>query len=489
MDYLDRRRTGILLHPTSLPGRADHGDLGHSAYRFIEFLTRCGISLWQLLPLGPTHEDNSPYQCLSVHAGDPALISLEWLEDRNWLDINKIRLKANDPAFRQQCLFMAWRNFKQYAEALEMQQFEVFCQQQANWLDDYALYMAIRQKQHNKGWTDWPTALRDREPESLSRLRSQLADKLNQIRFEQYVFFTQWLEIKHYANQHGIGLFGDMPIFVAHDSADVWANRENFLLDETGQPRVVAGVPPDYFSETGQRWGNPHYNWQYMQEHDFDWWHLRMQTQLQLFDVIRVDHFRGFEAYWEIPAEAETAIDGRWVKAPGEALLNSLHDHFGNLPLVAEDLGIITEEVEALRRQFKLPGMKILQFAFDGNADNVYLPHNHETNCVVYTGTHDNDTTLGWYQALNTEQQQIIDDYLGYAAGNTMPWPLNRTTLASVARLAVLPMQDILGLGEGQRMNTPGTTEGNWQWRFQWEQIPEGLEEKLMEMVGIYGRK
>ncbi|MCW9024097.1 MAG: 4-alpha-glucanotransferase [Gammaproteobacteria bacterium] len=488
-NFSEHRRAGILLHPTSLPGGQDHGDLGHDAYRFIEFLAASGISVWQTLPLGPTHEDGSPYQCLSAHAGNPDLISLDWLIDKNWLDVSLITSDKTEPEYREQCLKQALAGFTQQADSEQQQAYTEFCSRHQGWLDDYCLFVAIKQHYNGKGWTDWPTPLRLRDPNALEEISQALADKIEQARFEQFIFFSQWVEIRDYAHQHGVYIFGDMPIFVAHDSADVWSKQEYFLLDEQGQATVIAGVPPDYFSETGQRWGNPLYNWPLMIENGFEWWVDRIRTQLELFDIVRVDHFRGFEAYWEIPATEETAINGHWVKAPGEALLKTLYETFSDLSLVAEDLGIITAEVDALRKDFHLPGMKILQFAFGGDASNPYLPHNHEACSVVYTGTHDNDTTLSWYTSLPEEQQKQILEYMGCKSDADMPWPIIKMALASVADMAVLPMQDILALDGEHRMNKPGTTEGNWNWRFEWEQIPAGLAEKMQVLIKRYGRK
>ena len=484
---LARRRTGVLLHPTSLPSVNAHGDLGHDAYRFVEFLAASGVTVWQVLPLGPTHPDGSPYQCLSVHAGNPLLISLDWLVDRDWLKAKTV--PANPTASdRRDCLAKAFRGFQQHGDAKVKRKFEKFKHDKHDWLDDYALFQVIRAQQASKGWLDWPVKLRDRQPEQIAQFSDQYAEALEEERFIQYVFFSQWLELRKYAHRHGVLLFGDMPIFVAHDSADVWANRDYFQLDETGQSIVVAGVPPDYFSATGQRWGNPHYDWTCMTADGFAWWVGRMHTQLELFDLIRIDHFRGFEAYWEIAAEAKTAEGGHWVKAPGEALLQRLHDEFHELPLVAEDLGIITPEVEALRDQFELPGMKILQFAFGSGPENPYLPHNCVPKSVIYTGTHDNDTTVGWYESCDPAIREALDDYLGCSAASDMPWPLIRTALASVSRLAVLPMQDLLELDSRHRMNTPGTTEDNWQWEFEWTQLPVDLAEHLRHLNSVYGR-
>ena len=480
---LANRRAGVLLHPTSLPS----ADLGHDAYRFIEFLAASGITIWQVLPLGPTHPDGSPYQCLSVHAGNPQLISLDWLVDRHWLTAKSVPAKLTAEV-RRECLAKAFKGFKSQANQKIIQTFEEFKQAKFGWLEDYVLFQVIRSQQKSKGWLAWPKKLRDRDEQSLTQFTSKHIDALEEERFIQYVFFQQWLELRRYAHQHGVLLFGDMPIFVAHDSADVWASRQNFRLDEAGRSLVVAGVPPDYFSATGQRWGNPHYDWNQMQADGFSWWLDRMSTQLELFDLIRIDHFRGFEAYWEISAEAKTAVGGHWVKVPGEALLQCLFDEFHELPLVAEDLGIITPEVEALRDQFHLPGMKILQFAFGSGPENPYLPHNCIPNSVIYTGTHDNDTTLGWYQTCDSTVRETLDDYLGCGADAAMPWPFIRAALASVARLAILPMQDLLALDSRHRMNVPGSCEGNWQWRFDWPQLPANLVERLRHLNTQYGR-
>ncbi len=483
----NRRRAGLLLHVTSLPGGVGNGDLGPEAYRFIEFLSASAFSVWQVLPLGPTHDDGSPYQCLSVHAGNPLLISLEWLQGRGWLESAGKGEEMSAAEYRLSCLQQAWNGFRQRATEEERAQLEAFVSEHAEWLDDFALYMALRQEQEGRAWSQWPEPLRDREPAALDEARERLRDTIEAICFQQYLFFRQWSELRTYAREHGVLLFGDMPIFVAYDSAEVWAHREYFTVDERGRALTVAGVPPDYFSATGQLWGNPLYRWDRMQEDGFRWWIERMRTQLELFDFVRIDHFRGFEACWEIPGDAQTAIEGRWVKVPGEALLNTLRETFHALPLVAEDLGVITPEVEALRDRFGLPGMKILQFAFGGDAGNPYLPHNHQRRSVVYTGTHDNDTTLGWYRSLDDGVKGHLEEYLGHP-GEKMPWPLIRTALASVACLAMLPMQDILELGSEHRMNTPGTTEGNWRWRFRWEQVDGNLPSRLSHLNRLYGR-
>ena len=488
---LDKRRAGILLHPTSLPGPYGSGVLGVDAYRFVDFLNDYGFSVWQTLPLGPTHGDGSPYQSQSVHAGNPGLIDLQWLVDKGWLDEHDLLNCFADVLGRSKCILIAFNTFRRLSEEQEndeeCRKFKQFIKEQAFWLDDYALYCALKQENLNKSWIDWPEPLKKRKKKALSKARERLKYEIFFYQFEQYLFFSQWLALKEYANSKGIYLFGDLPIFVAHDSADVWAQRQYFKLDEEGKTEVVAGVPPDYFSETGQRWGNPHYQWDAMAASGFSWWKERIETQQLLFDVIRIDHFRGFEACWEIPAHEETAINGHWVKAPGEQLLEALYQAYPKLSLVAEDLGIITEEVEALREQFNLPGMKIMQFAFSGEPGNPYLPHNHQVNSVVYTGTHDNDTTLSWLETISEDEKHFIREYFNYPY-ESLNLVLMSVTMASVSRLAVLPLQDLLQLGAGHRMNTPGTIEDNWQWRFGWEQITEETQTIARKMNTLYGR-
>lgn len=478
-----RRRAGILLHPTSLPD----GDFGPNAFRFIDFMTACGMTVWQMLPLGPTHDDGSPYQCLSVHAGSPRLISLEILVQRGWLSAEN---PAPDPtvsaAYRATRLAQARQGFMQRGSAEDHAAFKTFLAEY-RWLKDFALYTALHQENAARSWLDWPVLLRDRDPRAVEEAQHRLADAIEQICFEQFIFFCQWYTLKQYANERGILLFGDMPIFVAHDSADVWTHRHYFKLDQSGQPFVVAGVPPDYFSATGQRWGNPHYEWARMQADGFQWWIERMTTQFALFDLVRIDHFRGFEACWEIPAQNPTAEGGNWVKVPGDALFGVLQKKFSTLPLVAEDLGIITPEVDALREKYHLPGMKILQFAFEGGPTNPYLPHNHKKDSVAYTGTHDNNTTLGWFQELSYPAQNYIMEYLAKPL-ESMPLPLIRSALASVACLAIIPMQDALRLDAEHRMNLPGTSQGNWGWRYTWNQVPDDLAARLRRMVEMYGR-
>ncbi|MBW9261372.1 MAG: 4-alpha-glucanotransferase [Candidatus Thiodiazotropha sp. (ex. Lucinisca nassula)] len=481
---LKRRRAGVLLHITSLPGSAAAGDLGSNAYRFVDFLVASGMTVWQILPIGPTMHDNSPYQSSSVYAGNPRLISLEMLLERGWLDEmpeGPISDEEKSNAIQSAC-----KRFHDSASDEERHDYQRFMAEQKHWLEDYALFQALKQEEC-ACWWDWHVTLRDRKPQALAMARARLKSVIEAVSFEQYLFYTQWMRLKHYANERGVLLFGDVPIFVAHDSAEVWAHREIFDLLEDGHPRVVAGVPPDYFSETGQRWGNPLYCWDKLAEENFSFWVNRLKAQSTLFDLLRIDHFRGFEAYWEIPAEEETAVNGHWVEAPGEELFGVLYRELPDLELVAEDLGVITPEVEALRKAYDLPGMKILQFAFSGGADNPYLPFHHTRDAVVYTGTHDNDTTLGWYTGLDDQSREFVDDYLGKPR-EIMPWPMIRSALASRANLAILPLQDILGLDGNHRMNTPGTTEGNWDWRFDWEMVKPETESRLMHRVKMYGR-
>jgi 4-alpha-glucanotransferase len=479
---LTDRRAGVLLHPTSLPDSRDQGSLGPDARRFIDFLQAAGFTVWQVLPLGPTHSDRSPYQCLSVHAGDEQLINLEDLVTRGWL-----KAASSSSADFYNCLAAVHEGFEKSARPAEHAAYNAFKLENAYWLEDYALYRAVRKSLGNASWYHWPVPLRDREAAALRKFARAQEKVIEQVCFEQYLFFLQWFDLRSYAHAHGVCLFGDMPIYVAYDSADVWANRELFTLDEHGGLEVVAGVPPDYFSATGQRWGNPLYRWDRIREKDYRWWLDRMRTQLELFDIIRLDHFRGFEKYWEIPASCDTAIDGRWVEGPGTGLFDRLQQEFGELPLVAEDLGIITPEVDALRLQYGFPGMKILQFAFDGGEDNPYLPQNHEPLSVVYTGTHDNDTTLGWYRGLDEHTRYIVTEYLQQPMDD-MPWPMIHTALKSDARLAIIPMQDLLALGTEDRMNIPGSSTDNWRWRFDWEQVAPGLARELHDLVRRYGR-
>ncbi len=487
---LDQRRAGVLLHPTSLPGPFVGGDIGHEAYRFIEFLSASGCSVWQMLPLGPTHEDGSPYQCMSVHAANPLLISLHWLVDRGWLDFTAIHAAMDTSDFRKECLIYAFKAFQEKADKTWLSKLDAFIKNEQEWLHDYALFMAIKHHQQGRPWTEWSDEYRLRQPQALQRALNQFSDHIAQTEFEQFIFFSQWHDLREYAHRHGVYMFGDMPIFVSPDSADVWASRENFLIDANGLSTHVAGVPPDAFSDVGQRWGNPLYDWEFMQNDNYSWWKMRFKTQLELFDLIRIDHFRGLEACWEIPAEENTAINGAWVKVPGNELLQQLFATFNNLSLVAEDLGLITPEVIQLRQKFDLPGMKVLQFAFDGDRNNLYLPYNHEIMSVVYSGTHDNDTTLGWYQTLNDYSRSLLHDYIGEAVKQPQDicWIMNRMALSSVGRLAILTMQDMLQLDGSHRMNIPGTIANNWLWRFKWDWVPVDLTSTLHHLIDVYGR-
>jgi 4-alpha-glucanotransferase len=484
-DILSQRRAGILLHISSLPSR----DFGQDAYKFVDFLADTSITVWQTLPLGMTHPDGSPYQCLSAHAGNPAFISLADLLTEDWLLPKDIPENIETLTDAEKAAFMVkvYTGFIQQAPAEDREAYANFCRDKAIWLDDFALFIVLRNEFGESAWNEWPIAFKERDVEALNDELIRLKSEIERVKFEQFIFFRQWLALKAYANQRNVLVFGDIPIFVAYDSADVWANRAEFKLDENGAMSVVAGVPPDYFSATGQRWGNPHYNWSYMEHNGFKWWRTRIKTQLEIFDILRIDHFRGLEAAWEIPAYEETAIHGGWAKAPGHALLRAILEDLGGIPLVAEDLGIITPEVEALRDEFCLPGMKILQFAFGGNADNPYLPNHHIPNCVVYTGTHDNDTTLGWLNHISDEQRHYIRHCLGHPS-EPLHDALIQTALASVANLAVIPMQDLLELGSEDRMNTPGTTVGNWQWRFQWSQIKSERILHFKHLLRLYNR-
>lgn len=481
---ITQREAGVLLHVTSLP----RGDIGPDAYHFVDTLVEMGCSIWQTLPVNMPHGDRSPYQSVSAHAGDVALISLDLLHEQGWC--NKTELKED----KKVALHAAFQRFinqqpllRLQSHGLEMQAFLSFCQVHAHWLDDFALFMVLCEQFGAQSWQHWPEAYRKHDTITLQALGKSHAQALIEIKFHQYVFFAQWQALKNYANQHGVQLFGDIPIFVAYDSSDVWAHPHWFKLDASLAMTVVAGVPPDYFSATGQRWGNPHYHWPAMLADGLSWWLSRVSVQSDLFDLLRIDHFRGLQAAWEIPANEPTAMNGSWVEAPGDILLAALQQHFPQLQLIAEDLGIITSEVDALRQKYLLPGMKILQFAFNGDASNPYLPSNIELNSVAYTGTHDNDTSLGWYRALDAQSLSCLNDYLN-TDKPTMPQALIDVTLQSVARLAIVPMQDILGLGSEARFNVPGTAEGNWMWQMKWTQLSKKLLGQFKQAVIDSGR-
>jgi len=481
-----QRRAGVLLHPTSLPGEAYCGSFGADARRFVDLVADAGLQVWQVLPLGPTHEDGCPYQSFSVHAGSPDLIDLQWLVERGWLSPEQARAGQHDRLAKRHALNLACDKFcselaapGQTAMAAAYRQ---FLDTAHFWLEDYVRFHAFRHAQQLRAWNEWPRGLRERDPAVCDPLAAELADQLTALRFRQFVFHCQWKELRTYANDRGVLLFGDIPIYVHLESADVWAHQHLFDLDRQGRPVTVTGVPPDYFCAEGQLWGNPQYNWERMRATGFDWWLQRFDSAARQFDIARIDHFRALEAYWEIPADASSAREGHWVSAPGRELLQAVRRHCPELKLVAENLGSITAEVEALRKAFHLPGMLILQFAFDGNPDNPYLSHMHESDDIVYTGTHDNDTSLGWFESLDDATRARVYAYFGNPS-EAMPWMLIRQAMASPANTAIIPWQDFLGLDSRHRMNTPGTTTGNWQWRFDWQQVPAGLRDRIRELL------
>jgi 4-alpha-glucanotransferase len=478
------RRAGILLHVTSLPSMSGTGDLGPSAYRFVDFLDRAGCTVWQVLPLVPTHGgDRSPYNAISAMAGNPELVALEGLVDRGWLTEEELAEVREGDRSREEALDAA---AARHRRAGDTEAYDRWCRDNAEWLDSYVEFVAIRETLDRTPWTSWEPGLRDREPAAMERALVPLADRLHALRFSQWVFASQWASLREYAAARGVLFFGDLPIFVSQDSADVWASRELFQLDEEGNPETVTGVPPDYFAEDGQRWNNPHYDWERMAEDGFAWWRLRIRRQRELFDLVRIDHFRGFQASWHVPAEAETAREGEWVLTPGRDVLAALVEASGPGTLVAEDLGVITEEVEELRDRFGLPGMKVLQFAFNGDDDNPYLPERHGRQAVVYTGTHDNDTTMGWWAEQDAATRRRTREHTGPA---DMPWALIATAMASSAQLAVVPAQDLLGLGSDSRMNTPGSASGNWRWQAGEELFDAAIADRLRALVEEHGRR
>jgi 4-alpha-glucanotransferase len=494
-DYL-HREAGILLHPTSLPGRHGIGDLSVEARRFVDLLVAGGQRLWQILPLNPIGHGNSPYSARSALAGNPLLISLDTLADEGLLSSRDIE-DSGFPSdrvdydavegFKMPLLRKAHRRFRESASASQLSPFERFCRDNSSWLEDYALFMALKESNGAGLWLDWEEDLVTRRPEALERKREELAEQVDFRRFAQFQFYSHWDALKRYANAHGVRIVGDIPIFVALDSADVWARPDLFYLDERRNPTVVAGVPPDYFSKTGQRWGNPLYRWDVMAHHGYDWWAERFRLTLRQVDLVRIDHFRGFEAYWEVPAEYETAERGEWVEGPGRVFFDALESSLGTLPVIAEDLGTITPEVEELRLGLGFPGMKVLQFAFGGGSDNPYLPHNYERDYVVYTGTHDNDTTIGWFRSRPAEERRSVLRYLD-TGEDEIHWKLIRLAYSSVAAAAVVPLQDVLGLDSDGRMNMPGEAEGNWEWRVTRDQLDLAPFERLRRLAELYGR-
>ncbi len=475
------------------------GDVGPCAYEFVDFLTETGQQLWQMLPLGPTGHGNSPYMSYSAMAGNHFLISLEQLRDRglltqsdldslpdfpeDWVDFSAVM-----PA-KLHLLEKAADAFQHQASAEDRAEFDEFCAQRAFWLDNYAFFMALKRVHHGASWTEWDPAIARRQPEAMAQWREKLTPLVNMHRYLQFEFYRQWRSLKEYANERHIQIIGDKPIYVAHDSVDVWAFPHNFMVDEeTLKPSEMAGVPPDYFSDTGQLWGNPTYNWDAVQKQGFRWWLQRLKALLDYVDLIRIDHFRGFQAYWAVPAGETTAMNGKWVEAPGEAFFNTVKAELGSLPILAEDLGVITPEVEALRDQFDFPGMKILQFAFGGDHMNPYLPFNYGRNFLVYTGTHDNDTTVGWFNQVEDYERDRIYRYLGNLGEDGIHWAMIRLALTSIANQAIVPLQDLLGLDSSARMNSPGKADGNWGWRYRQSVLDEQVRDRLRELTRLTGR-
>ncbi|HLG95001.1 MAG TPA: 4-alpha-glucanotransferase [Bryobacteraceae bacterium] len=503
------RSSGILLHPTSLPGPFGIGDLGPKARRFVDFLAAAGQTLWQVLPLGPTGFGDSPYQCFSALAGNPLLISPERLVEQGWLDGAAL---GGTPAFPESEVdfgrVIPWKTrllesagvaFLRGACTGDRARFQSFCDMNQDWLDDFALFMALKKERDFAVWSRWEHEIRWRHADALTRMREHLAESIAVQKFLQFVFFGQWQELREYAQSRGVRLMGDVPIYVAHDSADVWMNPQYFELDAAANPSVVAGVPPDYFSATGQLWGNPIYRWAALAADGYRWWLRRFRAVFELVDIIRLDHFRGFEGYWEVPAGEPTAVHGRWVKGPGAELFRVARESLGRLPLVAENLGVITPEVEAIRHEFGFPGMSILQFAFGKDSQApTFRPHNYPRELVAYTGTHDCDTTVGWWTSEGRgESTRSADEIHGEREfaraylntdGSDINWVFIRTLLASVADTALIPLQDVLGLGSEARMNQPATIGGNWRWRFGGEMLTSGIAKRLAELTRMYER-
>jgi 4-alpha-glucanotransferase len=502
------RSSGVLLHPTALPGRFGIGDLGDSAYRFADFLVASGQKLWQVLPLGPTGYGDSPYACYSAFAGNTSLISSERLVGQGLLLEKDFENEPEFPTDRvnfeivqqtsKNLLGLAFDRFKRSGEPALQSSFQAFCSRHADWLDDYALFRALKDAHDGAIWTEWESEIVRREARAIVAVEHELKDQIEAQKLYQFLFFTQWFDLKSYCNQQGIRIIGDIPIFVALDSADVWTNPNQFKLDQAGRPTVVAGVPPDYFSETGQFWGNPIYNWEHMMADGFEWWIKRVRAAFQIFDIVRIDHFRGFAASWEIPGGDKTAERGSWVQVPGRALFTAIRNRLGELPIIAEDLGVITPDVEKLRDDLGFPGMRVLQFAFGGDATNGDLPHNYRRNLVVYTGTHDNDTTVGWFTASDGEgstrlpadierERSFCLRYLK-SDGQEINWDFIRAAISSVADTAIIPLQDLLGLGNEARMNLPNSTVGNWTWRFRDSDLTDEIIGRLRALTAMYGR-
>ena len=491
------RASGILLHPTSLPGPYGIGDLGPSAYRFVDVLAAAEQSYWQILPLGPTGYGDSPYQTFSAFAGNPSLVSPQLLVDDGLLPAPALDDAPSFPTdrvdygrvipYKRRLLEQAFAHYLRDGSPEARRAVEDFAAANRSWLAPFALFMALKDAHDGRPWTEWEPDIAAREPAALARWDEQLAHAIQGHIYSQYLFFQQWARLKGYAAEKGVRIIGDAPIFVAHDSADCWAHRELFYLEPDGQPSVVAGVPPDYFSATGQRWGNPLYRWDVMAADGYAWWIERLRAVLATVDVLRLDHFRGFAGYWAIPGDAPTAERGTWEPGPGAPFFAAVERALGRLPIIAEDLGVITPDVVKMRDRFGLPGMKILQFAFGGGADNNDLPHNYTPNYVVYTGTHDNDTTAGWYATASPHEKEHLRAYAN-SDGVDPAWDLIRLAYASVADTAVVPLQDLLGLGNEARMNLPARAGGNWQWRYTDGALTDGLASRVAELARLYGR-
>jgi len=494
---LKERASGILLHPTSLPGKYGIGTLGYEAFRFIDFLVKAKQKFWQILPLGPTGFADSPYQCFSAHAGNPNLIDLEFLVKKHLLnqeDLNNIsELGDNSVDFgvlhnvRAPLLEKAFEAFPERTDNTEKLRLRNFIKNQNHWINDYALFRAIKEHFQQKPWYLWDEPVKRKEPDAIKHFQSVLQRRIDYHKFIQYLFFIQWIDVKDYAHKKKIRIIGDIPLYIALDSADAWSNPELFEFDEKRNPLRVGGVPPDYFSETGQLWGNPLFRWDILKKTGYKWWIERIKTNLFLFDFVRIDHFRGFSAYWAVPYSEKTAINGKWIAGPGKDFFETLKKELIDLPIIAEDLGVITPDVEELRDGFNLPGMKILEFAFDSSEANDYLPHNYPRNCIVYTGTHDNDTVVGWFKKSKEDDREYVLDYLN-SDGRDINWAFIRLAWASVANTSIVPMQDILGLDSSARMNLPGTTVNNWTWRAKTGDFSDEIAEKLAAMTILYGR-
>ncbi len=491
------RASGILLHPTSLPGRFGIGDVGPEAYRFVDLLASMGQTYWQILPLGPTGPGNSPYSTFSAFAGNTLLISPQQLADQGLLPETAINEAPDFPDayvdygkvydWKTKILVQAYESFRSSPMAETSAEFNDFCHRNAWWLDDYAVFRAVKAAHGQQPWYKWAEPLRRRDPDAFAKTVSQLKREIDAERFYQFLFFRAWTVLRTYANERRIKIIGDIPIFVALDSADVWCNQRQFKLEPDGTPKVVAGVPPDYFSKTGQLWGNPIYDWSAMLSDDLSWWTARIAFALRTADIVRLDHFIGFARNWEVPGGDQTAENGRWADVPGDKVFEVLTRRLGPLPVIAEDLGSVTPEVEALRDRYEIPGMRILQYAFGGNPHDTNLPHNYIRNTVAYTGTHDNDTTAGWYKKAAKHERLNCRKYLN-ASGREIPHDMIRAAFASVADTALVPMQDILGLGSSARMNTPATSDSNWQWRLQEGRLTEEVSNWFKEITTTYGR-